>query len=164
MLCLFCQPYITRNITKKVHQIKIWQIEDATEEILEKMKQTWFIITFSILLSLGAHCILFLSYILPTLHDNDIIWAHKLINVYFPQWESLLVWCLIKPTMFTLIFLSLSVPVFAIYYYHGHISLQKHMFKHHLQNINPNLSFANYHQEVNRRLLVCVRGHTRVVK
>ena len=164
MLCLFCQPYITRNITKKVHQIQIWQIEDATEEILEKMKQTWFIITFCILLSLGAHCILFVSCVLPTPYDNDIIWAYKLINVYFPQWESLLVWCLIKPTMFTLGFLSLSVPVFAIYYYHGHINLQKHMFKHHLQNINPNPGSANYHQEVNRRLLVCVRGHTRVVK
>ena len=139
-------------------------MEDATKEIQEKMKQTWFIFTLCILLSQTASLMLLISYVLPTPQDNDIIWIFKLIHVYFPQWESLLVWCLIKPTMFTLIFLSLSVPVFAIYYYHGHISLQKHMFKHHLRNINPNPGSANYHQEVNRRLLVCVRGHTRVVK
>ena len=163
-MCIFSQSYITEMITKKVHQIQIWQIEDATEEIQEKMKQTWFVITLCILLSITATCVLFISYVLPTAQDTDVIWTFKLVNLYLPQWESLLVWCLFKPTIFTLTYVSISIPAFTIYYYHGHITLQKHMFKHHLQNINPNPTSANYNQEVNKRLLFCVRNHTRVVK
>ena len=163
LMCIVCQSYITRMITKKVHEIQIWQMEDATEEIEEKMKQTWFVITLCMLLSIAAGCVLFISYVLPTPLDKDLIWAFRLANVYFPQRKTLLM-CLMKPTFFTLIYASMSIPVFAIYYYHGHISLQKHMFRHHLQNINPNPGSANYHQEVHKRLVLCVRGHTRVVK
>ena len=163
-MCLLCQPYITRRITKKVDDIKIWEMEDATKEIQEKMKQTWFIFTLCILLSQTASLMLLISYVLPTPQDNDIIWIFKLIHVYFPQWESLLVWCLIKPTICILCYLGISVPAFAIYYYHGHISLQMYMLKHYLQNINSNARSTNYHQEVNKRLLFCVRSHTRLVK
>mgnify|MGYP005985389591 FL=1 len=163
-MCIFCQSYITRMITKKVYQIEIWKIEDATEEIEEKMKQTWFVITLCILLSITSGIVLSISYVIPTAQDNDFIWAFKLASVYFPQWETLLVWCLMKPTIFAIIYVGVCTPAFAIYYYHGHISLQKHMFKHYLRNINPKSSSTNYHQLVHKKLLFCVRSHTRVFK
>ena len=95
---MICQPCITSMITKKVHQIQIWQIEDAPEEIQEKMKQIWFVITLCMLLSITSGIVLSISYVIPTAQDNDFIWAFKLASVYFPQWETLLVWCLMKPT------------------------------------------------------------------
>ena len=58
-------------ITKKVYQIEIWKIEDATEEIEEKMKQTWFVITLCILLSITSGIVLSISYVIPTHQDND---------------------------------------------------------------------------------------------
>mgnify|MGYP005984595771 CR=1 FL=1 len=105
-MCIVCQSYITRTITKKIHQIQIWQIEDATEEIQDKMKQIWFLVTLCTLLSTAGSLVLFISYIVPTPEDNDVIWIFKLVKVYFPQWESLIMICFLKPTFFVLSYMS----------------------------------------------------------
>ena len=162
-MCVFSQSYIT-DITKKVHEIQIWKIEDAPEEIQEKMKKVWFIITLSIFLSIVSSFVIFISYVLPTPQDNDFIFYLKMVNEYLPQFETPIVWCLMKPAVFGLAYLSVSIPAFTIYYYHGHISLQMYMLKHYLRNINPHASGANYHQEVKENLLFCVRNHTHLVK
>mgnify|MGYP005985169895 CR=1 FL=1 len=163
-MCTFSQSYITDKFTKKVHEIQIWKIEDAPEEIQEKMKKVWFIITLSIFLSIVSSFVIFISYVLPTPQDNDFIFSFKMVNLYLPQWETPIVWCLIKPVIFGLTYQGVSTPAFAIFYYHGHISLQVYMLKHYLRNINLNASSANYHQEVNEKLLFCVRNHAHLVK
>ena len=161
-MCIFCQTYITGMITKKVHEIETYQIDDATDEIEEKIKQTWCVITMCTFLSIASGFVLFISYVIPTPEDNDFIWCFKLVNLYVPQWETFIVCCLMKPAVFGLTYVGVSIPAFAVFYYHGHIQLQKLMFKHALQNINLNcsdLTSTSYQQEVNTRLVRCVRSY-----
>ena len=161
-MCIFCQTYITGMITKKVHEIETYQIDDATDEIEEKIKQTWFVITMCTFLSIASGFVLFISYVIPTPEDNDFIWCFKLVNLYVPQWETFIVCCLMKPAVFGLTYVGVSIPAFAVFYYHGHIQLQKLMFKHALQNINLNcsdLTSTSYQQEVNTRLVRCARSY-----
>ena len=166
LVCIYCQAYTTNIVSTYIHHIQVWKIEEATEEIKAKVKQTWIYITVYMCTTTVLGFTATVTYIVPTPRDKDLIFLFKIIELYFPQWEHFIVWC-IKAMIFVMIYMAISTPGFTILYYNGHLNLQKLMLKHCLRNINTkyahleyiSLSNVEYHQEIENELMFCVKRH-----
>ncbi|XP_063913048.1 putative odorant receptor 83c [Zophobas morio] len=66
-----------------------------------------------------------------------------------------------------MVYVGISVPGFAILYFHGHANLQKFMLKHCIQDINAKFEHveyirwnnAEYHKQIEDKLMSCVKYH-----
>ncbi|KAJ3641592.1 hypothetical protein Zmor_028093 [Zophobas morio] len=164
---IYCQPYTTNIVKTYIHQIEAWTIEEATEEIKQKVKQTWIYITAYICTITALGLISAISFIVPTPRDKDLIYFFKIVELYFPQWENFIVWC-VRPTFFVLTYVGVSVPGYTILYFNGHANLQKLMLKHCLKDINAKFEHleynVEYHREIEEKLMFCVKRHVQLIE
>ncbi|KAJ3641591.1 hypothetical protein Zmor_028092 [Zophobas morio] len=168
---IYCQPHTTNIAKTYIDQIQVWKIEDATDRIKRKVKQTWIYITAysCTITALGFICAI--SYTVPTPRDKDLIFFFKIVELYFPQWENFIVWCL-KPTFFVSIYVAISTPIFTILYFNGHLKLQKLMLRHCLKDINAKFKHleyirwnnVEYHREIEEKLMFCVKRHVQLIE
>ena len=163
VVSIYCQAYTTNIIKSSIHQIQVWKIEEATKEIKGKVTQTWIYITAYMCTTTALSLLGTISFIVPTSRDKDLIFVFKISELYFPQWENFVVWCL-KLMLFVLTYVGVSVPGFAILYFHGHLNLQKFMLKHCIQDINAKFEHVEYirwnnveyHRQIEDKLIFCV--------
>ncbi|XP_063913047.1 uncharacterized protein LOC135129731 [Zophobas morio] len=171
MVSIYCQAYTTNIIKTYIHEIQVWKIEEVTKEIKRKVRQTWIYITAYMCTTTALGLMAGISSTVPTSLDNDLIFVYKIVELYFPQWENFIVWCL-KPTFFVLTYVGISVPGFAILYFHGHANLQKFMLKHCLKDINAKFKHleyirwnnVEYHREIEEKLMFCVKRHVQLTE
>ncbi|KAJ3641589.1 hypothetical protein Zmor_028091 [Zophobas morio] len=168
---IYCEAYTINIIKIYIHQIQVWKIEEATKEIKGKVRQTWIYImaymcTTTALSLMGA-----IACLVPTPRDEDLLFVLNLLQLYVPQWKNFIVWCL-RPTLFVLFYVGVSVPGFAILYYNGHLNLQKLMLKHCLGDINARFRHveyirwnnAEYHRQIEDKLMSCVKYHIQLTE
>ncbi|KAJ3641588.1 hypothetical protein Zmor_028090 [Zophobas morio] len=171
VVSIYCQAYTINIIKTYIHEIQVWKIEEATKEIKGKVTQTWIYITAYMCTTTALSLLGTISFIVPTSRDKDLIFVFKISELYFPQWENFVVWCL-KLTLFVLTYVGVSVPGFAILYFHGHANLQKFMLKHCLQDINARFEHVEYirwnnveyHREIEDKLMSCVKYHIQLTE
>ncbi|KAJ3645954.1 hypothetical protein Zmor_023571 [Zophobas morio] len=164
LLCTWCQSYTTSIVARNLHSILLWQIDEATEEIKKTLKRTWFFITLYIVVSVAVALLTCLACVVQT--PKEFFFFFEIAEQYFPQWKTFFTFT-IKSALFVLAYTGVSIPGFASFYFYGHITLQKLMLKHCLQNINTNydkvdnvrLSSVTYQRLINQRLLFCVTRH-----